>query len=598
MKPSHPSLLIRQGLLLNLIALLSLAPLAPLTAATSFAPQDSTHIARTYELLPGEDQWRNAKVANQRIWYTVDSYGHPLRARNFAGELVFEKDVPNARLDYGYDVAADGRLYVFTESSYRQVRVTRVSPEGTILGDFGPNGPGEGWFDAYQEITVSPVSGRVYVSDELFGRTDPARKGLVRVFDRDGNYLHDIRTSGILASTLENGIVRLLAHADEQGQDELYVIDSNPSISSSANFKVFGGDGQFRRLVTGGIFSPNSNSSLMGSVRLWEDRLLFGYGDSLHVAPSSVANGSEVLAQVGLPQYCTVLGVDDRGGLIGASSNKLWAFSYPNFSNFDAVTRNAVPNPWVLGISQRPGTATVDVDYRVDDLDDATVTTALVALANGEVNLGNILPMNRLTEGTASRVGTAQPTGTVQRVTWDAGSDWNVDFGTLRVMALARDSRSHWFDVHLVEIPADGPRPAVTISRLPLTESDFLGQFLWLVATKDPSVRLVDGVLFGTSGAEDGVILASGATTTTAGREFLLRRDGLRLATAEEVTRAREGATPGFTVQLTPPLQMVRKDPAGSFPRRVNEFGIEASDSLPYYYNSVNPVYVVRESAE
>jgi hypothetical protein len=272
------------------------------------------------------------------------------------------------------------------------------------------------------------------------------------------------------------------------------------------------------------------------------------------------------------------------------NADRLTQYSYPNFSNFDAVTRNAVPNPWVLGVSQRPGGGIVDIDYQVDDANDSVVTTALVAFAGGEASLSNVLPMNTLIEGTGTRVGANQPTGAVQRLTWNAGSDWNVDFGTLRVMALARDSRSHWFDVHLVEIPADGDRPAVTISRNPLLESDFLTQFLWLVAKKDPSVKLIDGVLFGTTGADDGVILANGTSSTPAGREFLLKRDGLRVATSVEVVRAREGATPGFEVRLDPPLQMSR--PTGTFPNKINEFGVE-SGSVP----APGGFYVVRATA-
>jgi hypothetical protein len=244
----------------------------------------------------------------------------------------------------------------------------------------------------------------------------------------------------------------------------------------------------------------------------------------------------------------------------------------------------------VLGVSQRPGGGIVDIDYQVEDANDSVVTTALVAFAGGEASLSNVLPMNTLIEGTGTRVGANQPTGAVQRLTWNAGSDWNVDFGTLRVMALARDSRSHWFDVHLVEIPADGDRPAVTISRNPLLESDFLTQFLWLVAKKDPSVKLIDGVLFGTTGADDGVILANGTSSTPAGREFLLKRDGLRVATSVEVVRAREGATPGFEVRLDPPLQMSR--PTGTFPNKINEFGVE-SGSVP----APGGFYVVRATA-
>jgi hypothetical protein len=165
-------------------------------------------------------------------------------------------------------------------------------------------------------------------------------------------------------------------------------------------------------------------------------------------------------------------------------------------------------------------------------------------------------------------------------------------------MALARDSREKWFDVHLVEIPADGVRPAVTMHRTTMTHADFLAQFLWLVATRDPSVSLVDGTLFGTSGAYDGVILASGTTSTASGRAFLLARDGLRIATAAEVTRAREGATPNFVVSLDPPLQISRgSNSSGNDPQKINEFGIEAYYASNQLGDAAGRWYVVRELA-
>ncbi|MES2920021.1 MAG: hypothetical protein V4819_00640 [Verrucomicrobiota bacterium] len=584
----------RPGAFLQLTALLTLTPLLPLPEAAALSPQDSTHLAFKFEKLPGETGWNHVKVANQRVYY-AGTYSGNLRARNFAGDLVFELADPQARFSLDYAVSTDGRLYHFIAMPQGyQYRIAIVAPNGTRLGDFGPAGqasPNFSFAESAAHLAVSSVTGRIYVSDESSGYSlDPAKKGSVRVFDRDGNFLHEFRTTGILASTLEGSITRLVVRGDLQGQDELFVV--------APNFKVFGGDGQFRRLVTGGIFNdPN----LLNSAFVWEERLVFATSLSsasatIYVAPATVANGNEVLAQIITPaQGAKVIGVHDSGGWIGVGeatgTDTLLVYSYPNFSNFDAVTRNAVPNPWVLGVTQRPGGGIVDLDYRVDDLNDTTVTTALVAFANGVASLTNVLPINTLIEGTASRVGATQPTGVVQRVTWNAGADWNVDFGTLRVMALARDSRSHWFDVHLVEIPADGVRPAVTISRNPLREDDFLSQFLWLVAKKDPSVELIDGVLFGTTGADDGVILANGSVSTTAGREFLLKRDGLRVATAAEVTRAREGATPGFVVSLEPPLKIQRTHPAGAFPDKINEFGIEAG-------NIGTAWYVVRVSAE
>jgi hypothetical protein len=323
------------------------------------------------------------------------------------------------------------------------------------------------------------------------------------------------------------------------------------------------------------------------------ERIVFSNRYGTHVFPANAKSSSELLATI--PHRHDVyrtIGVDESGAWINYYNyysqpyyyTGIDIYSYPNFSNFDSVSRNAVPNPWVLGIAQRPGTGVVDIDYRVDDLNDSSVTTALLGFANGVASLTNVLPLNTLLEGTGSRIGANQPTGQVQRVTWNAGGDWNVDFGTLRVMALARDSRSHWFDVHLVEIPADGTRPAVNISRNTLREEDFLAQFLWLVATKDSSVRLVDGVLFGTTGTDNGVILANGTTSTAAGRTFLLNRDGLRIATTAEVTRAREGATPGFEVKLDPPLQMRRTAPSGTFPDKINEFGIESGSIGTSWY--------------
>ena len=595
--------------LLQLMLLLVLTPLLPIHEAVALAPQDSTHLASTFQSLPDE-RFIFPKVINNRIWYRTNN--GLIRARDFNGAVVSEHLAPGAADLSWLDVSSDGRQYYFIQTvPYgRRVRIAIVAPDGTPLGDFGPEGKGKGEFGSYDHedlairFAVSPVTGKVYVSAEYEGDAlNPANKGRVLVFDRDGNFLHKFRTNGIIAPSLEGKTQKILVRGDADGQDELFIYDNK--------LKVFSGNGQFRKLIAG-----NDYFGLLGNAFtrafFWNNLLVIStseYSDDCYVFPASISDSSEVISSLSLNRYPYaradfVIGFNNSGGLITAGGTissgntsrlalgfgSISQYSYPNFSNFDAVTRNAVPNPWVLGVSQRPGGGIVDIDYQVDDANDSAVTTALVAFAGGVASLSNVLPMNTIIEGTGTRVGANQPTGAVQRLTWNAGSDWNVDFGTLRVMALARDSRSHWFDVHLVEIPADGDRPAVTISRNPLLESDFLTQFLWLVAKKDPSVKLIDGVLFGTTGADDGVILANGTSSTPAGREFLLKRDGLRLATSAEVVRAREGATPGFEVKLAPPLQMAR--PTGTFPKNINEFGVESGDVT-------NPVswYVVRATA-
>jgi hypothetical protein len=141
----------------------------------------------------------------------------------------------------------------------------------------------------------------------------------------------------------------------------------------------------------------------------------------------------------------------------------------------------------------------------------------------------------------------------------------------------------------------------VTISRNMLEEYDFTMQWFWLIATNDPSISITDGIIFGQGGSYDGQQLTdSQGKSTSAGRAFLLERDGLRTATADEIIRAREGATPGFTVQLTPPNRILSNNPSNQtrvLPLRINEYGIESWSSSAGTFNytpaSSNLWYVV-----
>jgi hypothetical protein len=78
------------------------------------------------------------------------------------------------------------------------------------------------------------------------------------------------------------------------------------------------------------------------------------------------------------------------------------------------------------------------------------------------------------------------------------------------------------------------------------------------------------------------VVTLSGHAKSVASCAF--SPDGLRIATTAEVTRAREGSTPGFEVKLDPPLQMRRTAPSGTFPDKINEFGIESGSIGTSWY--------------
>ena len=76
----------------------------------------------------------------------------------------------------------------------------------------------------------------------------------------------------------------------------------------------------------------------------------------------------------------------------------------------------------------------------------------------------------------------------------------------------------------------------------------------------------------GTSPSGSGVY-ANDSGTTDSGKEYLLGKMNLRVATQAEKTRALEATTPGVVNQFTPDFQV---QPSGS-PEKINEFGIETT---------------------
>jgi hypothetical protein len=111
----------------------------------------------------------------------------------------------------------------------------------------------------------------------------------------------------------------------------------------------------------------------------------------------------------------------------------------------------------------RPGTTYMDIDYRVDDPDDATVRVRALAFVNGTRSFANILRPVSFVEGTAGNLGDSIRSGTKQTLTWNVGADWNTDLGQMKFEILALDSRGH-LPIDWVTIPAASGQPALTIS--------------------------------------------------------------------------------------------------------------------------------------
>ena len=134
---------------------------------------------------------------------------------------------------------------------------------------------------------------------------------------------------------------------------------------------------------------------------------------------------------------------------------------------------NVAPTPVVIQAVQRPGTTFMDIDYRVDDPDDATVQTAALGFVDGGTSLSNVLKLNTLVEGTAANIGSNTPANTQKRLTWNVAADWNTNFGNVQVEILARDGRG-LLPFHWITLPSNGPNPEITINDRPIYDADLL----------------------------------------------------------------------------------------------------------------------------
>lgn len=586
----------------NRTIILALMSIMPVWLAGQIAPQDSAYPAiKVIEPDTTDYSFTNPVLQNDLVYYEfVDTTNQQkgLRSRDLDGNLVHEIVLGGyGGWDFGTFVVADnGTIYAFQQSnnsSYRIHIYTLTDGSYAETGSFGPTGTGEGNFVggslSYGRLDVSPVSGNVFVKDYARSVPTDPNNGVILIYDQNGNSLGSFDTNGILAPTLENGILSLDCVENADGLGEIWVrgIYGGGAAFNSQWYKIFEEDGTFKRLFD--VKSAATIPIIDG------DLLHIRGGNNVAMIPISADEITQSIGIIrGISDGSYFIGRSSNGRLVTAYSSRISVFEQPVFRTFDPGADNAIPNPFVTRIVQRPGTTIMDMEFRVEDADDATVEVAALAFPDGDQNIVNALPLATLVDGTASSLGASIATNTTHPLAWDAGADWNLDFGDLAVMILARDSRTHWFDVHLVEIPADGERPAVTISRNMMDEYDFTMQWLWLMATGDASISNVDGILFGVGGSYDSVQLTDAqGKSTEQGRAFLLERDGLRIATPAEITRAREGATPGFRVTLNPPQRITNSQNRG-MPNQINEYGIESQNSSAWAPTSTTLWHVVQ----
>jgi len=213
-----------------------------------------------------------------------------------------------------------------------------------------------------------------------------------------------------------------------------------------------------------------------------------------------------------------------------------------------SVFANTAPTVVVESATMRAGTTLMDVVYRVNDPDDATVKVRALAFSDGVRSFANVLRPVTFAEGTETNLGDAITANESHTLTWNVAADWNVDLGQVKFEVLAMDGRGLLaFD--WITIPAAGGKPELTISKDAPSDTQLLDALFWQYASGDTKLTLENGILKCTSGTLffDGSILAAGVTITKDTAPYVMREMNLDPASYGEVGHAHTTARAGLS---------------------------------------------------
>ena len=373
-------------------------------------------------------------------------------------------------------VGPNNRIYVVDQSNHR---VQIFDLEGNFVGKFGVNGSGDGQFSAPWGVAVS--TNRVYVADRDNHR--------IQLFDLNGNFIKKVGSNGSFGGQFSSPHGVALSPSGE-----FAVADAG-----NERIQIFDKEGVYLR-----HFSWPKDRSWRGArayrIAYSSDGMLYASGNQDYSWERIRVFSSEGSILKEWDRTWCVMTEAINGDLVAAHGDRFVRIWRRTFRTETPTTNNAIPLPVVLASSQRSGQKLLDVDYRVKDDDNATVTTEVVAFNAGQNTLDDLILVRNFAEGTGVNIGTNIPTGVTRRVTWDIAKDWGSDFGQLQMEVLAKDSRE-LLNLDFIQMPAVGGDPLLKISRTPLNDSDFLSVWYWLLANNDPGIKLTYGKVFPTNAA-------------------------------------------------------------------------------------------------
>jgi hypothetical protein len=197
---------------------------------------------------------------------------------------------------------------------------------------------------------------------------------------------------------------------------------------------------------------------------------------------------------------------------------------------------NTAPTVVIQSATMRPGTTFMDIVFRVNDPDDATVKTRALAFKDGVRSFANVIKPTAFVEGTGSKIGDAIPANANHTITWDVAADWDVQLGQVKFEVLAMDGRG-LLPFEWITIPQFGENQSITISLNSPTDEEILNALFWEYADSNPDLQLSNGILTGTasSGVFEGVELSIHSEIQNYAAPFIFKKMNLSAADIFEV---------------------------------------------------------------
>ena len=483
----------------------------------------------------------NATDGKDRI-YVADCSADKIKVFDFNGTKLFE--ISGNSKPSGVVVGDNGTIYCLAQSTLKS-----YNSSGSFIKTFTSslntlsNGRIFGG-DPSGALAIGPLNNFLYVLD--------GNNQKVIVYDQNGTQIKSFGSNGT-------------APAQFNKPKDLAILPSGDVIvADNSNFNYFDANGTF-------LFRSNNGSNF--NLAISQDNIIYASQTGSTTSRILNSDSSLILTSSSLPSVISNrITFSEDGDLFFSCKDgtvQIWKRAYRTKG---LPLRNVIPQPAIRKVSQRSGTNVLDLDFEIIDSDDSNATVGIIAYCGND----KVVPSTWV-DGTGSKIGTPIATNQVHRVSWDVKQDWNTSTGTIKFEILCQDGRTNKpVDLHFLNLPfSDGN---LTISRSPLKDSDFISYAKYLLAKGDAQFASTSSTAVTYAGSQ---ILTSAWGVTAAGRSALLTAlgSGYRWATAAEVTKAREAATPGAVNNWTASVQVKPRD----LPGKVNEYGFDVETTSGYW---------------